>query len=636
MSNILIVTGHDFSISKKHGGDNALGASELSALKQFSRQFSGVITWKGAEAEPGSQLGWVDGVSYSRLDDLKAANVAHRFLLLFHAPETVFANAYKVSEGNLSIAISALDNWASANRAVLQFFQSNREISALVRTASALEQPAEFGRICCDLLGADIDISAVNSEDFAPELELLAPHLVERFDIYQELYDCLQLAATLPGADLEYSRDHFSRLRYLAEKAAVSLFKEQESESSTQVNDTLENSRALDGTVKELQEKNRHIEEEFELSILQLHQLQEELEEYYFRYEDLREKREEGTAIVSTQSPEIRQRSVDFARAAKISIVGAYAENGYQDIHLIISDISLADGRCLKGLRCKLVLKAGSPALEFRSNSEGAGEAEAISSWPEQMKDQYGQYILLLPSAEGEDQVLQQKMLASLSTVDRELLFSVANVIRDHFAMGFVQGAEGLPPEELRRWRGAAINLAQQAEEINSFLTLDAVDLKEEMDSDSYNHLWFVLHNLQFGKKKFSRYGFKLAAVPEDSSGKLIFEFRELSDSTAPFEAWPPSESDEYGHKLLVEVQLSAKRATVNLSDEITHSDLVMLSEVIRFSPSFIETLADSGLNSSRGWEFWRDKVVGLKGKPIIFNTHERGLVRRAISRMRR
>ncbi|MFC6979863.1 hypothetical protein [Microbulbifer taiwanensis] len=165
MSNTLIVTGYDCPIYKQEQ-HSVVGESSSAPrlLEEFCQQFGDTIEWRGVRS-PGSvlpseagnsQKGWADASSYKVLDQLKAASAEYRFLLVYQAPEAVFAGVYRATGGDLSKVNIALEAWAQANRSILNFFQCNRETSALVHIFAPQEQALDFSGIYSNLMGGGI------------------------------------------------------------------------------------------------------------------------------------------------------------------------------------------------------------------------------------------------------------------------------------------------------------------------------------------------------------------------------------------------------------------------------------------------------------------------------------------------
>ena len=56
---------------------------------------------------------------------------------------------------------------------------------------------------------------------------------------------------------------------------------------------------------------------------------------------------------------------------------------------------------------------------------------------------------------------------------------------------------------QLKKWRLSALELADQAQEQNQFLTFNAINLNEEFRTKGYEHLWLQCEGLQIGQQLF-------------------------------------------------------------------------------------------------------------------------------------
>lgn len=380
------------------------------------------------------------------------------------------------------------------------------------------------------------------------------------------------------------------------------------------------------------QEKCKELEEELELSRLQIQQLQEELEGYFLENEELKGISQQKGTVTGEGFPAALSRPADFASASAVEIEGSYSESGYRDIHLKLVGLSLADGRYFDSLSCKLAQKAGMPALEFRFN--GLGVANALSTWPEDMRDEHGPFLLFMPGATKEPGTQQQYLLTEITTEDRQLVFGVVNVLRDQFVSNSIATPEYISGKDIRDWRLAAAKLAERAERVNDFISVDELQLLEELTSHSYNHLWFECRNLQSSKHVYPSYSFKFAVVENKNAFDLSLEFRELDSKTPPLQMWPSENADEYGHKFHVGLNVGREKVVVSLTNPVTTTDRSMLSAIIKKLPGLIETLASSGQRSNKGWDFWRDQVSGLDQKTTVFGGDKVSLLHRAKARL--
>ncbi|MCK7597363.1 hypothetical protein M0G74_08775 [Microbulbifer sp. CAU 1566] len=619
MSNTVIVTGYDcLKWCQGEFSNDQVQVVTIQALQNCCLQQNPTIEtadgaiYRSALMKVTSDLPNKRSGGYSRelLEELKNTNPSYRFLLLYEAPESTFVDVYKCSGGDLSQVKIALEEWAVVNRVILDFFQGNRDICALVHSSTSNEQPSELLDICYQKMGKELSLGFFDDR-CSPELSLeaLAPHLIEEFTEYQKLYIKLQLSASLPGLDLNQTGNPLLRKKYLASRAAEAL---------------LTGGDKL--VIDELIVKNNELEQEVALSQLQINQLYEELEHYFLKYEELKEVVDRKEEVIEQSAISALPHSSRFDHASTVAISGSYSDSGYRDVHLNIHDFSLSDGRYFASFRCKLALIAGIAALEFRETGEVA--TDGVSDWPKGMEDEYGKYLLFSPGAKGEEKLYQQSMLNELCTEDRQLIFSVINVLRDHFLNVKVDDIAKLPADTARDWRMAAIALSEKAIAHSDFISVDEIRLREEFVCNNYSHLWFECRNLQLRSRVFPSYSFKFSAYSRRDGYRVALEFRDLHDNKPPLDAWPTQEIDEFGCKLLVNLVIRRGRIHVDASERLTRTDRVMISSIIKKLPSLIKSLENGGFESGKGWDFWQKLVVGLDQKKLKFVINKRNIIR--------
>jgi hypothetical protein len=299
-----------------------------------------------------------------------------------------------------------------------------------------------------------------------------------------------------------------------------------------------------------------------------------------------------------------------------------------------------SDGRRFDNLPCKLVLKAGMVGLEFRPDDKNNNGN--LLNWPTDMHDQYGVYLLYLSCPNEDAFAQQQALIAEISTVDRQLIYSVARVLADCFMTGSISDLTNMMASQLKKWRLSALQLADQAEEQNQFLTFNAINLNEEFRIKGYEHLWLQCEALQIGQQFFPEFNFKLAAVSnaEKSSGnfsdQLLLEFRTLANSRPPFQSWPPAEADEYGPKLLVMITVKGKKTRIGLPEAVTDQDKDFIVRLIQKLPAMLNQLENSGVALERKWPDWHKEIAKLATNSVVFSRGKRSVSQKIKGLLRR
>ncbi|SDZ78653.1 hypothetical protein [Microbulbifer marinus] len=619
MRHKFIITGFDGGVNpEKETLSNQSGLSSI-LFQHFLPAFGDRVSWVPLESGPDKLIEAFEMLPKDKVAvaaDINALNIeeldrraeSQRYLFIYSSPENVFFNAYKAADHDLTRANFALEAWLMASEKILKFFNENSDRCALVHISSPRAYVKDFTGILSSLAEEPVDVELDFPVVGNPAIEAQAAALVSDFSAYQKMYEKLQLSASLPGEDFFAGKSKLEKAQFLAKKAVEYIDSAEEN-----------NSR-----ITELESDITSIRKENELALFQIHQLQEELERYYFKYE--------GIQSISAGSPAALSRSVDFARASTVSITGGYSEEGYKDLHLKISNVILADERQFGELTCKLAKHGGAVAIELRQSDKSL--KEAIKYWPSVMKDAYGHFILLSPSMEKNSSLNFANLISSLCTSDRQLIFGLVNILFDHFVSSSVRGLGALSIEDATLWRSAATELAKQCQEMDSFISMEDVELKEEMVTESYSHLWLKFYSLQYRKAIFSNYEFKFAVIEESKSQRILLEFRDLESARPPFGAWPPRNCDQFGPKLLVNITPSSNSIKISLSDKLGSEDKDMLTALIKKLPSVVGQLSAGGYTSKRGWASWEKAVNELRDKPIVFKSRQRNLVHRARTRI--
>lgn len=616
----LIITGYD-SVATDSVSDY-----RLSVLRNYSELFEGKLEWCGDQLyRAGNEstiqlgsLGRVDTNSYKVLDEIKVVSDNCRFILVYQSPEQVFARSFLESQGDLDVVSASLRAWNSSCEKIHSFFLANREIAVLVEASAPTEQWSDFVGLCALMLGKEVNLKKRELVGSHPTLESYAHLFIANFSQHLNTYRVMQESASLPGKGYPYDVENESRSKQLLKRAGEDILSLYECKS----------------TYSKLDASQKMREKELNLALTQIHQLQEQLERYYIKYEELKAASERKV----TQSPDLSSMAkvnvTTLSQAENVSVFSKFSTDGYSDIQLHISKFATSDGRKFDALDCKLVSVDGDLGVEFRVI--GRGSEIAITHWPQSLVDEFGQYILYIPSPSEHQKEKQEVLRKELTTKDRQVITGVISVLADHFKSNSIEGAEMLSDAEHRAWRLAACELGAQVLVSEDYVSIDSLHLREEMGGQQYKHLWLDVHGFQFRNVLFPKFSFKLVAVQADSRWKLLLEFRELDNGLVPLEAWPPREKDEFGGKLLVSLLPSSKLISVGLPDQISKSDKKFVASIVSMLPCVIRELAKSEEKSKADWDFWSLQVSTLVEKKVVWGMRSVGLLRRVKRKLNR
>ena len=288
---------------------------------------------------------------------------------------------------------------------------------------------------------------------------------------------------------------------------------------------------------------------ELELASLQISQLQEELEYYYQAYQEAQNK---GVSVKTMANQ--RQKVFSKAMAAGIKVIGKYADDGYQDIHFLLSDVRLGCGKEYAELQVKLANVGGHIAAEFRDTSEGN-----LFQHFDDATDEYGPFLLFFANPSAEQAEQQKTVYSRMNASERVLVMSTIMLLAELLQNQSIECEVQVDASEWRSRRLAAIELLEAIENLPAWLSFDSVALREEFRTSGYEHLWLVFENVLVGDNWQERLELKVAASnvmgdEQPFSSEIALEFRTLEAGTPPLLSWPPETADEYGHKLVVQL----------------------------------------------------------------------------------
>ncbi|GEA12758.1 hypothetical protein [Alteromonas sp. KUL49] len=341
---------------------------------------------------------------------------------------------------------------------------------------------------------------------------------------------------------------------------------------------------------------------ELELASLQINQLQDELEYYFAALKNAHTQSREPSEV-----PKYYQDVFSKATSDSLTINGKYTTDGYNDAHLLLTDVQLADGRVFKELPIKLINVGGHVAIEFREDEDGS-----LFTHYEDMTDEYGPYLRFFANP-SEASLAQQELVDSRMTAsERIMVMSCILLIADLIQEQDVTCIADFSNEEWRNWRLTAFRLAETVQQAPSRLSFDTATLKEEYRIDNYEHLWLAFDSVLIGGVWRNNLELKVAArnVSNDDddifSDDISLEFRELDDGSAPLVTWPPVEADEYGPKFVVFLN--------GLDDlnKLAFSDRSLIEQIAKNLSSIVDKIDDKSSKLVRSKGDWKKAINAL------------------------
>lgn len=331
--------------------------------------------------------------------------------------------------------------------------------------------------------------------------------------------------------------------------------------------------------------KHQELQEENDLLLAQLHQVQEELENYFLKYRESHlqlEQAEKRWARLQHKLPDY----IDYQ-----SITATLGKN--DKVEWTVEQLHAA-GRSFEKLTFVSTIENGIAGFIFRKQEVGS----SLTRWPvcAGALDE----LAIVPVGSPESIKLRTLILQELSTSDLALLKVLAKLI--------IQALPTLPlgtaPEKLD---SALQNFLQIMEQISHLLRYDQAKLLSTETNQGYEHLWFRLDNLSYQGQHYEQFDFRLACAivkPGVFGEHPRFEFPK-AEATTPLNSWFAESHDEFGPKL--ELRFAAPDAMdINVWKKLSHADQQFLRALFMQLDNILHQQEHLGEAAGRDWNEWR------------------------------
>lgn len=231
--------------------------------------------------------GWADSRNIHLLEYWKEFDPRFGFVLVYASPRFMLAQLLEKGPLKRHELRAALKGWQAYNEALLSFYNANRDRALLVNAEQVLENPASFISACRDRF--ELDLSLVNEpvsldREVSAMANWQATQELAALDADETLMQELESACDLPmqaSDQTDFSEAAWEQYRQLKMRLEEA---EAEIEALRKAGEDHREKAEADGAgATELAESRR----ENELLLLQLQQVQEELEHYFLKYQEI-------------------------------------------------------------------------------------------------------------------------------------------------------------------------------------------------------------------------------------------------------------------------------------------------------------------------------------------------------------
>lgn len=539
-----------------------------------------------------------------------------RFLLFYTNPESAVGHGLGAG---LDPAV-LLEGWQAADLHLLRFLRRYRR-RALLLNAEAASVQADALLDACRRIGLELD-RPERWEPVADRLSsierLLATVVVARRPDLQSLQMELEASAVplgdMPAAVLpdetqlleDYLRRR-ERERRLRDELEAALRRQESTEQAL-----LEQSAGRDEAQAKLEEAEgayeglnrsyREAREENELLLLQLHQVQEELEHYFLKCQELEMQVQRIDSFLKERHPE-------FCSAGAMTILKGNQAAPFRNLNCLFEQVEQG-GRTWGKVNVKLLDTQGQPGLELR---KGGKDIELpLQHWADIKKDEGGRFVILRP---GEKDAVA--LFARMSTTDWLLVNGLAELLAYRLRMGRFERGKNTEAFAVGPWRVTAKALCRQLAQLPPVLRYDSVALREVHVSPGYEHLWFEFSNVHYDDRLLPQLRFKLAAKEvkpgEEFTRRAALLLREQEGGVAPFDAWPPAQSDQHGPLLSLEFGGELNQAQQADWNSLTVDDRGFLRALLAALPAALGQLEPKVPTPERPWAHWKRLIETMR-----------------------
>jgi hypothetical protein len=372
-------------------------------------------------------------------------------------------------------------------------------------------------------------------------------------------------------------------------------------------------SSSSDAIVKELQTKLANAEqqnttltaqhkeavEESELLLLQLHQVQEELEHYFLKYQESKQLIE--YAGQRWQRMLLRVPDYFDLQSAEVSAV---PETSSEALNWCLKGLNAA-GRQISELSLKTFVVGDVACLELPRR---IGDEELFQRWP--VAATSDDVLLVALFEDGTDPQLAQGLL-QLGRSDWSLLqLIVSALISSLDTPSLSPCSDGVVIDQTP---AALRTLQERLARVPAVFRFDALTLKREQVNPDYEHLWFHFQHVAIGQTRLLDFEFRVSCANVRPNSFGLFpklEFPEASGRAAISE-WFDEAYDDFGAKLELRFALP-QSMDMAVWSRLSLSDQAFVRQLITQLPALLSELEGSGVKIKRGWSDWHELAKNM------------------------
>jgi hypothetical protein len=349
--------------------------------------------------------------------------------------------------------------------------------------------------------------------------------------------------------------------------------------------------------LKDSQEQLKDTQEEAELLLAQLHQVQEELENYFLKYQDSKQELE----VADMRWKRMLQRVPDYFDIESVEVQRIEGV-GTETLRWRLKGLEAA-ARKLPELELTSFIVDGIAGLEIPRRM---GESKVIQRWPTVAASDDTLVIVWMGDAQADDKLTET--LRQLGRSDWDLIqVIITALITSINTPAMLKRGEGVVLDNTPE---AFASLQYKLSQMPSVFRFDELTLMREQVNHDYEHLWLNFRHVAIGNKRLLDFDFRISCAnlrPKVFGQYPKLEFPETSGRAAIAE-WFDESYDDFGPKLELRFALP-ESMDMQVWERLSSSDREFLEALVQQMPAFLSELEASGVKLKRGWEDWQQLV---------------------------
>lgn len=204
-------------------------------------------------------------------------------------------------------------------------------------------------------------------------------------------------------------------------------------------------------------------------------------------------------------------------------------------------------------------------------------------------------------------EAVQQKQFRMLSSVDWKKLSNISDILGELIAHRWA-GLVYPKTIDLSFCHASVFDFVGQFKKLPQVMRYARVALKRELHNIDYEHLWLEISGLEFGNVSIPKLDMRIGAamVRQDGfSRHPKFEFPLINRKDKPFESWYPESNDDQGPKYEVRFDLDRNAFDLEALKKLSNVDRTLVLNLIMLTPKMVEDLIAQRIAIHRPWVSW-------------------------------